>query len=75
MEEKRKIDVEIAGMKMSLITDESESFVESVVRRVNDSMASLLQSGKNRTRLDAAMLCALTVRSPSRALRVLRYSP
>ena len=59
MEEKRKIDVEIAGMKMSLVTDESESFVESVVRRVNDSMASLLQSGKNRTRLDAAMLCAL----------------
>ncbi len=59
MEEKRKIEVEIAGMKMSLLTDESESFVESVVRRVNDSMSSLLGTGKNRTRLDAAMLCAL----------------
>ena len=59
MDEKRKIDVEIAGLKMSLITDETESFVESVVRRVNDSMNSLLQSSKNRTRLDAALLCAL----------------
>ena len=59
MDEKRKIDVEIAGLKMSLVTDETESFVESVVRRVNDTMNSLLQSSKNRTRLDAALLCAL----------------
>ena len=59
MDEKRKIDVEIAGLKMSLVTDETEPFVESVVRRVNDSMNSLLQSSKNRTRLDAALLCAL----------------
>ena len=59
MDEKRRIDVEIAGLKMSLVTDETESFVESVVRRVNDTMNSLLQSSKNRTRLDAALLCAL----------------
>ena len=59
MDEKRRIDVEIAGLKMSLVTDETESFVESVVRRVNDSMNSLLQSSRNRTRLDAALLCAL----------------
>ncbi len=59
MNEKRKVDVEIAGLKMSLVTDETESFVESVVRRVNDSMNSLLQSSRNRTRLDAALLCAL----------------
>ncbi|MBR6915991.1 MAG: cell division protein ZapA, partial [Clostridia bacterium] len=59
MDEKRKIDVEIAGLKMSLVTDETESFVDSVVRRVNDFMNSLLQSSRNRTRLDAALLCAL----------------
>ena len=59
MDEKRRIDIEIAGLKMSLVTDESESFVESVTRRVNDTMNSLLQSSRNRTRLDAALLCAL----------------
>ncbi|MBQ7475336.1 MAG: cell division protein ZapA [Clostridia bacterium] len=59
MDEKRKIDVEIAGLRMSLVTDETESFVESVVRRVNDSMNALLQSSRNRTRLDASLLCAL----------------
>ena len=59
MDEKRKIEVEISGLKMSLVTDETESFVDSVVRRVNDSMNSLLQSSRNRTRLDAALLCAL----------------
>ena len=59
MEEKRRIEVEIAGLKMTLVTDEPEAFVDSVVRHMNESMTALLSSGKNRSRLDAAMLCAM----------------
>jgi cell division protein ZapA (FtsZ GTPase activity inhibitor) len=59
MEEKRKIEVDIAGLKMTLVTDEPEAFVDSVVRHMNESMTALLSSGKNRSRLDAAMLCAM----------------
>lgn len=44
---------------MSLITDESDSFVESVVRKMDDAMTAILKAGKNRSRLDAALLCAL----------------
>ena len=59
MEEKRKIEVDIAGLKMTLVTDEPEAFVDSVVRHMNESMTALLSSGKNRSRLDAAILCAM----------------
>ena len=59
MEEKRRIEVEIAGLEMTIVTDEPEAFVDSVVRHMNESMTALLSSGKNRSRLDAAMLCAM----------------
>ena len=59
MEEKRKIEVDIAGLQMTLVTDEPEAFVDSVVRHMNESMNALLSSGKNRSRLDAAILCAM----------------
>lgn len=59
MEQKRKVDVDIAGISMTLVTDESDSFVESVVRRMNESMNDLLKHNMKRSRLDAAMLCAI----------------
>ena len=59
MEEKRKIEVDIAGLQMTLVTDEPEAFVDSVVRHMNESMNAILSSGKNRSRLDAAILCAM----------------
>lgn len=55
---KRKVDVNIAGITMSLITDESDAFVNTVVERMDDRMRALLQNVK-RSQLDAAMLCAI----------------
>ena len=55
---KRKVDVNIAGITMSLITDESDEFVNTVVSRMDDRMKALLQNVK-RSQLDAAMLCAI----------------
>lgn len=56
---KRKIDVEIAGISMTLVTDEADAFVNSVVRRLDESMSALLSHNIKRSRLDAAMLCAI----------------
>ena len=60
MEEKikRRVDVNIAGITMSLVTDESDDFVNAVVDRMDDRMKALLQNVK-RSQLDAAMLCAI----------------
>ena len=58
---KRKIAVEIAGVSLTLVTDEYDSFVENVVSQVNERMESIL-AGSLRTgtsTLDAAMLCAI----------------
>lgn len=61
MEEKtkRRIEVDISGIKMSLVTDESESFVDNVVGRMNEAMDTLLGGPTRRSQLDAAMLCAI----------------
>ena len=61
MEEKikRKIEVTIAGITMSLVTDESESFVSSIVKRMDETMTALMGRNMKRSQLDAAMLCAI----------------
>lgn len=55
---KRKVEFTVAGITMSLVTDEPDAFVNAVVKRMDDKMSSLLHDMK-RSRLDAAMLCAI----------------
>lgn len=55
---KRKVEFTIAGITMSLVTDEPDAFVNAVVKRMDDKMSALLHDMK-RSRLDAAMLCAI----------------
>ena len=61
MEEKtkRKVNVTIAGVAMSFVTDEADSFVNTVVKRVDDSMTELLTHNMKCSQLDAAMLTAI----------------
>ncbi len=58
---KRKIAVEIAGVNLTLVTDESDSFVEAVVSQIDERMESMLAGGirTGTSTLDAALLCAL----------------
>ncbi len=58
---KRKMAVEIAGVHLTLVTDESDSFVEAVVSQVDERMESMLNVGirTGTSTLDAALLCAL----------------
>ncbi len=58
---KRKMAVEIAGVSLTLVTDESDSFVETVVAQVSERMEAMLAGGirTGTSTLDAALLCAL----------------
>ncbi len=58
---KRKMAVEIAGVSLTLVTDESDSFVEAVVAQVSERMEAMLAGGirTGTSTLDAALLCAL----------------
>ncbi len=58
---KRKMAVEIAGVNLTLVTDESDSFVETVVSQVSERMEAMLAGGirTGTSTLDAALLCAL----------------
>lgn len=58
---KRKINIEIAGMNLTLVTDETDAFVDSVVSQVNGKMESILRGGirSGTSTLDAALLCAI----------------
>ncbi len=57
--QKRKITVDIAGLTLTLITDECDSFVDAVVAQVNERMASASHSIRSSSRMDAALLCAI----------------
>lgn len=56
---KRKVSVKVAGIDMTFVTDESDSFVNTVVGSVDKSMTSLLSHNMKCSQLDAAMLTAI----------------
>ena len=58
---KRKIAVEIAGVGLTLVTDENGAFVDNVVAQVNEKMEAILAGGirTGTSTLDAALLCAI----------------
>ena len=58
---KRKIAVEIAGVTLTLVTDENGAFVDNVVGQVNEKMEAILAGGirTGTSTLDAALLCAI----------------
>lgn len=60
MEEKikRRVEFNVAGIKMSLVTDESDEFVKSIAERM-DTMMTRLSHDVKRSQLDAALLCAV----------------
>ena len=57
MEEKikRKVDLNFAGISMSLITDEADEFVKAIEKKLDTEMSSLLRNVKL-SQFDAAML-------------------
>lgn len=56
---KKKVMIKIAGAQLTLITDEEDVFVDTVVDRVNERMSELTRNSYRANRTDAALLCAV----------------
>lgn len=55
---KRKVYLNIAGISMSLITDEPDTYVKSIEKKLDEHMTELLRNVKL-SQFDAALLSAL----------------
>ena len=56
---KKKYTLEIAGMPMTIVTDEPASFVESIITRLNERIAEMTAGSYRISTLDAALLCSI----------------
>lgn len=55
---KRKVDLNVAGITISVITDEADIFVKAIEKKMDEEMKSLLRNVRL-SQFDAAMLCAI----------------
>ncbi len=58
-ETKKRYDVEIAGIQLSILSDESEDFVEDLVKKLDTQITELTVHNKRCAKIDAAILIAL----------------
>lgn len=56
---KRRLTVDIAGVSLNIVTDESEEFVGQIADTINDRIAKLRRNSFTISVLDAALLCAI----------------
>ena len=56
---KQSYNIEIAGVQINIATDDGAEFVEKTVAEFESSVQSVLRVGKNYSKLDAIILCAL----------------
>ena len=56
---KKKVMIKIAGAQLTLVTDESADFVDTVAEKVNERMMELTRNSYKVNRTDAALLCAV----------------
>lgn len=73
---KKRITLEIAGVSLNIVTDESEEFVQKISDTLNDRIAKMRKNSFTISVLDAALLCAienvsdrLTAEKQSRSLQ------
>ena len=55
---KRKVDLNVAGITISVITDEADIFVKAIEKKMDEEMKALLRNVRL-SQFDAAMLCAI----------------
>ena len=56
---KKKYNLEIAGMPMTIVTDEPASFVEAIITKLNERISVMTASRYRISTLDASLLCAI----------------
>ena len=57
--EKKRYDLEIAGVEMAVISDEREEFVRRLASELDAGINAITGANKRCSKLDAALLCAL----------------
>ena len=58
-ETKQKYDIEIAGIQLSILSDESKEFVVDLVKKLDTQITDLTVQNKRCAKIDAAILIAL----------------
>lgn len=56
---KQKFYVEIAGVKLGIVSEEGQEYVESIAKAVDDKINTMVHSQKNCSLVEAAIFCAL----------------
>ena len=57
---KKRVSVNIAGNKLTLVTDQNSEFVNEVTRQLDEKMRSITKNNFRISATDAALLCALS---------------
>ena len=56
---KQKFFVEIAGVRLGIISEEGQEYVEGVARAVNDRINQMVKSQRHCSLVEAAIFCAM----------------
>ena len=56
---KERYNIEISDIQLSVVSDEPEDFVHSIVEKINERVNDLIVRNNRCSKLDAALLCAL----------------
>ena len=67
---KRRVSLNIAGNKISLVTDESPEYVEKLAALVSQRVNTLSLSGSGITKMDAALVYALDLLDENFKLKI-----
>lgn len=57
--EKKRYEIEVAGVQLAIISDEREEFVKTLVENLDREIREITVKTKRSSNLDAAILCAL----------------
>lgn len=60
---KQKISVEIAGVKLSIVTEEGEEYVRKIAEKVDGDVRQMMKSQRNCSLIEAALFMAMTYSS------------
>lgn len=60
---KQKISVEIAGVKLTIVTEEGEEYVKRIAEKVDADVRQMMRSQRNCSLIEAALFMAMTYSS------------
>lgn len=60
---KQKISVEIAGVKLSILSEEGEEYITKIAEKVDGDIRQIMKSQKGTSLIEAALFMAMTYSS------------